>query len=52
MAHLIMRKIKNIECEDCGNILKRELIKYAMHNWKYCPCCGSNDLKRIYEKPK
>lgn len=44
MAHQTMKIIKKIECKDCGSILKGDLITYSMHNWKYCPQCGSNNL--------
>lgn len=43
-----MKKIETIECKDCGFILHRELIKYDMHNWKYCPQCGSKRLEVKY----
>ncbi len=50
MAHVTMKKIETIECQDCGSILKGYLIQYTMHNWKFCPHCGSDELKVEYKK--
>lgn len=33
-------KISKLECADCGNILKKEDLPYAVYIWKYCPLCA------------